>query len=155
MGKSTLLKLIILVLVLATASLAYLYNSQLQNYLSKLNPSSVNLSKINPPKPSLDVFNFKPVTSEVTNTTLNLSSPDDNQLVFDSNLLLQGKTTPGSTVLVSFEDSDMVVEVAENGDFSSTVYMDEGLNEFSVTAIDKAGNTKQEERTIYYSKEKI
>ncbi|KKR81328.1 MAG: hypothetical protein UU73_C0003G0108 [Candidatus Daviesbacteria bacterium GW2011_GWA1_41_61] len=108
-----------------------------------------------PPPLTLLSLPLKPITSLPSGMTLNLSSPDDNQLVFDENILLQGKTTPGSLILISFESSDLALEPSPSGEFSTTVYMDEGVNQFTVTAINKDGDLKQEERTVYYSKEKL
>lgn len=127
--------------------------------LGYLNPLEQLVSQIRPPSspPPLTSLSLpiKPVTSLPTGLTLNLSSPDENQLVFDNNVLLQGKTNPGSRILVSFESSDLALEPSPSGEFSTTIFMDEGLNQFTVTAINDEGELKQEERTVYFSKERI
>lgn len=97
----------------------------------------------------------RPVTSEPVSLTLNLSSPDDSQLVFEPDILVQGKTTPNSVVLLSAEDKDMVVDTTPDGNFSLTLKLVAGLNRLDATVFDSQGNSKSENRTVYYSKEKI
>jgi hypothetical protein len=96
-----------------------------------------------------------PVTSEPVSFSLNLSSPDDNLLVFSSDLLISGQAAPGAAVIISFEGEDLVVEPSKTGEFSLTAKLDEGINQFTVSAFDNNGNSKSENRTVYYSKEKI
>lgn len=99
--------------------------------------------------------NQSPVTREPVSLELNLSSPEDNQLFFESDTLVQGKTSPGSFVLLSSEEKDTGIETTPEGNFSLTVKLLPGLNRIAITAFDQSGNSKSEERTVYYSKEKI
>ena len=96
-----------------------------------------------------------PVTQEPVSLTLNLSSPEDNLLGFTTELLVQGQTTSGAVVILSANDLDNVLEVGSGGTFSTTVKLQSGLNQVAVAAFDKVGNSKSENRTIYYSTEKI
>ena len=57
------------------------------------------------PNPSIG-----PVTKEPTTLTLELFSPDDNSLVFQPDLVISGKTSTQSAVLISSEDSDVVIK---------------------------------------------
>lgn len=107
-------------------------------------------------QPSLTILTSTgPVTQEPVSLTLNLASPDDNLLVFDPDILIEGKTTPGSTALLSFDDNDQVINVNNTGDFSATAKLQSGINQFIITVFDESGNTKTEERTVFYSTEKI
>ncbi len=98
---------------------------------------------------------ISPVTSEPVSLTLNLSSPDDNLLVFEPDILIQGKTTPNSTVLLSAADKDIALDTTPDGNFSLTLKLVTGLNNLSLTVFDPQGNSKSEKRTVYYSQEKI
>ncbi len=100
-------------------------------------------------------LNGTPVTTAPVSFVLNVSSPDDNSLVYDPNVLLQGKTSPGATILVSMNTADQVITVSDKGDFSSTLKLDNGVNTVIIAAFDDAGNSKTEYRTLYYSKEKL
>lgn len=107
----------------------------------------------NTPK-SAPVLSQGPVTSEPVSLTLALTNPDDNILVFSSDLLIQGTTSPNSTVLISSDD-DQIIQADSKGNFSSSIKVSEGVNQLEVTAFDNQGNSKSEVRTVYYSTEKI
>lgn len=105
--------------------------------------------------PTSALLNSWPVTSEPVSLTLNLSSPEDNMLVFDTDLLLQGKTSPQAVVVLSLNDTDEAIEASSQGSFSTTLKLEEGINQVSVTVFDSLGNSKSIDRTIYYSEEKL
>lgn len=96
-----------------------------------------------------------PVTSEPVSLTLNLSSPDEGQLAFEPDILIQGKTSPNSLVLLSAEEKDTTVETTHDGNFSFTLKLLTGLNNLTITVFDSLGNSKSESRMVYYSQEKI
>lgn len=100
-------------------------------------------------------FSKGPLTSEPVSFNLNLTNPEDNSLVFNSEILIQGSTSPGATVIASFETEDLTTESSSNGNFEITAFLDEGVNHLTVTSFDDVGNSKSETRTVYYSKEKI
>ncbi len=97
----------------------------------------------------------RPVTREPVSLTLNLDSLDDNLLVFDENLLASGKTSAGSILILSLNGDDQVLDISSSGNFSSTLKLQEGVNKLTVSGFDLLGNNKNENRTIFYSKEKI
>ena len=100
-------------------------------------------------------LSIQPVTSEPVSLTLDLSSPNDNLLVFDPDLLIQGATTPGAIVITSINNNNYVLDINSKGEFSSTIKLTEGVNQIMLSAFDSVGNGKTESRTIYYSKEKL
>lgn len=110
---------------------------------------------VNPPMDKTSAeLSGSPVTSEPVSLILNLSSPDDNLMVSSPDLLVSGKTSPGATVLLSANNSDQILDT-NKGDFSATVKLTTGVNEFQIAAFDDLGNSKEEQRTVYYSKEKL
>lgn len=96
-----------------------------------------------------------PVTSEPVSLTFTLSAPDDNLLVFDPDILIAGKTSPHAFVILSTNQDDLSLETTSAGDFSTSIKLQPGLNFFKVTVFDEAGNSKEDNRTVYYSTEKI
>lgn len=96
-----------------------------------------------------------PVTSYPRTLRIDLDQPDDNVLTFSSSLLVSGSTLADLPVLISSESQDSVVLAGENGSFSTVIKLSEGVNNLTVVVFDPAGETKQLERTVYYSKEKI
>lgn len=139
---------ILILCVLVVGFLAVGSSLGLRRYLNLDNFTNVHT----PPNPLLKI---KPVTQERPNVSLNLSSPDDNKLVFDSDLLVEGQTTPKAVVLISSDDNDQIASVSDKGDFSMTFKLKNGLNQLTISAFDKMGNIKTENRTVYYSSEKL
>lgn len=96
-----------------------------------------------------------PVTSSPVSLILNLSSPDDNLLIFDADLLVQGKTSKGAGVIISSNEEDQIIEPGNQGNFSATLKLQQGVNNLLVSTFDNLGNIKSEQRIVYYSKEKL
>lgn len=111
----------------------------------------VNIQYQKPNKP----FSKGPVTALNKSLRLDLSQPDQDSLLYSSSISVSGKTTPTTEVLISTESNDLVIKSKPDGSFSTILDLDEGVNRISVTAFDASGNAKSEERTVYYSKEKI
>lgn len=95
-----------------------------------------------------------PVTKEPSSLILELNTPDDNLLSFDSSLLISGKTQ-GNEVLITSADLDLATKSRPDGSFSATFTLTEGLNEIKIITFGKKGEQKEIDRTIYYSKEKL
>lgn len=110
---------------------------------------------VNPKSNPVALNDYQPVTQNRVSLTLDLSSPDDNLLVFDNNLLVSGKTVPGATVLITLNDDNQLTTASNQGDFSLTVKLQTGGNQLVVSSFDASGNYKSEFRTIYYSEAKL
>lgn len=96
-----------------------------------------------------------PVTTAPILLTLEVTTPDDNLLVFDSSYLITGKTSPRTMVLISSETEDKVVSAKTDGAFSINFPLVEGPNKITITAFDQKGEERSLERLVYFSKEKI
>lgn len=105
--------------------------------------------------PNQTLFQAGPVTRPPATLTLELSSPEDNLLTFESKLLISGKTSPHSQVLITSSAKDLVTNSKSDGRFSADFDLTEGVNEIAVVTFDKVGEQRVIERTVYYSKEKI
>jgi hypothetical protein len=110
---------------------------------------------VNPKEEPSTILNYQPVTTNPLSLTLNLSSPDDNLLVYDTNLLVSGQTTSGTLVLITINENNQTLNASKQGDFSQTVKLQSGINQVIVSVFDNQGNYKSEERSIYYSEEKL
>ena len=108
-------------------------------------------------------FSFKPkekilsspVTRPPASLTLTLDSPDNNVLVFDESILVSGKTSANTALILSLNESDQILDINSGGNFSKTLKLEPGVNQLTLSAFDGLGNNKNETRTVYYSKEKI
>jgi len=112
---------------------------------------AVNLSPGNSPITSYKL----PVTSQPTSLSLDITSPDDNILVYEKQVLISGKTTSLGEILISSDTNDVVVTAKKDGTFSYLYNLDNGLNELNLVAFDSFGNQKEAFRTVYYSKEEL
>lgn len=112
------------------------------------------INNSNSPKPVPAIFT-NPVTVDRQALVLNLSGPDDNSLVFSSNLLVQGNSSPGALIIFNWNDNNKVVEAGDDGTFSYTLKLDNGVNNLKVAAFNKSGESKEENRLVYYSPEKL
>lgn len=110
---------------------------------------------LNPQQIPVTFQNYQPVTTLPVSLTLDLSNPDDNLLVFDSNVLVSGKTVPGALVLITANDQNQIITASSDGYFSQTVKLSPQVNQLSISAFDNLGSYKSEQRTIYFSEEKL
>lgn len=96
-----------------------------------------------------------PVTTLPRAIKLDLDEPEDNTLTFESQILISGKTSPLTEVLISTETDDLVIKSKIDGSFSTTLDLDEGVNTITAVTFDVRGEQKSVSRTVYYSKEKL
>jgi hypothetical protein len=101
--------------------------------------------------------NYLPVTKKPSSIELNITGPDDEQLLYEKSIIFKGKTTPLAILLLTnlSTGENLGFEASNKGDFSKVVTLKDGLNEFTITAFDSEGNKKSEIRTVYYSVEKL
>lgn len=105
--------------------------------------------------PKSIIKNYRPVTTTPSSFNLELNNPEPDLLVFDSSIVISGKTSPQSSVIISVNEADLALQSNSNGDFSKVVALLPGLNRITVDAFDSQGNTKEVVRLIYYSEEKL
>lgn len=97
----------------------------------------------------------KPVTQEPKSFNLTINSPEDNLLVFEPTLLISGKTSPKTPLVISTPSQDFALLSGDNGDFSKNVPLEVGLNIITINSINEDGAIKQIKKIAYFSKEKI
>lgn len=95
------------------------------------------------------------VTPSPVGFTLTLTQPEDEAILATASTQVLGKTVGGATVVISGPLGDEVVEATADGTFSTTVSLEEGVNEIVVTAYGKGGEEKIETRTVTYTKEEF
>lgn len=96
-----------------------------------------------------------PVTTLPKTLRFDLTLPEDDSLVFQSPILVSGKTNPLSEVLIFTDSQNLVLKSKNDGSFSVSLDLDEGENKITTAVFDQTGDSKSAERTIYFSKEKI
>lgn len=101
------------------------------------------------------VADNKPVTSEPTTLTLEMTAPEDNMLSFKNEVLVTGQTQKNLKILISSEDHDMVVDSDSAGNFSADFPLEEGVNDINIAVFEPTGDSRTAEKFVYYSKEQI
>ncbi|GEM_PF-5244114 len=76
--------------------------------------------------------------------TLQILQPTDKVTVKESSLLVKGTTLPKASVFVNDND----VQADSEGNFSTTVILEEGENPVVVTAVDDDGNSVEKELAV-------
>lgn len=99
--------------------------------------------------------NLGPVTKAPKSLRLDLDQPDDDTLTFDSSIIISGKTAPNTEVLISTNSLDYVLKSKSDGNFSTIIKLNEGVNQISAAVFDSTGDSRSQERTVFHSKEKI
>ena len=96
-----------------------------------------------------------PVTGKPKSFALSLTQPEENALVFDKEITLSGQTGPNMEILVSTDSNNVVIKSKTDGTFTTLLTLTEGVNNIKVVVFDQTGDFREEERVIYYSKDKI
>lgn len=87
---------------------------------------------------------------------LEITSPaQDELLVNTSAFTLTGKTGPGNSVSVAFENGQKILTADETGVFSLDLKLEGGYNRINLVAYDANGNSATKEIMITYSTQKI
>ncbi len=96
-----------------------------------------------------------PVTTPPKSFALDLSEPVDNSLVFEPKVLVSGKTSPSSELLLVINNTHVVAKSDSEGNFSQSVELTEGPNTISVVVFDESGDFREGKRMVFYSEEEL
>jgi len=88
-------------------------------------------------------------------TLLVITSPEDNSVSNKEKIEVSGKTTPGATVVILYEEGEKIIEANEGGIFSSEITLVGGSNEITVSTYDDQGNEISKTLTVVYSTAEI
>ena len=119
---------------------------------------TANKSLKNLPQPSPTSTSLTPSpipANQLTNDQLTILTPEDELLTASNTVTVTGKTSAGSTIIITSEDAEKVVPVDATGNFTSVVDLISGYNTITVFAYDSAGNESSQSLTVTYSTAKI
>ena len=105
-------------------------------------PESKNTSKLSP-------------TPVLSTTNLEISSPQNNDIVSTSKITIKGITTPNSFIVITTPTKNYQTEASSQGDFSQSIDLEPGLNSINLTALDKNDLESHNEILITYSTTKL
>ena len=121
-----------------------------------------SLKKINSPvllptpSPVSQAVSPSPTTTAIANSSLTITSPEDESLVNTGTINIVGKATPKAVVAVTFEDGQNIVTADDSGNFSLGVDLIGGYNTIVITALDPATGTESSQTLLVtYSTAKL
>ncbi len=86
---------------------------------------------------------------------LNISKPTDESVVDTKVVEITGKTKPDATIIILTSLDEKVVAPSADGNFSTTINIDDGQNLIEVTSIAKTGEEIKVIKTVTFSTEKF
>ena len=86
---------------------------------------------------------------------LEIINPENESIIEEEEITLEGKTMPGSVVVVIYPEGENIVEADEEGNFETEITLVGGANEIKITAYDEEGNQAEKNLTLIYSTAKI
>lgn len=121
------------------------------NKNSPATPTPIN------PAPGGTGANVTPVPNTANSGafSLQITSPDDEAFTNTATATVSGKTSPGATVVVTYEGDQAILLADVSGNFSTTLDLVAGYNQITATAYDKSGQSASQNITVTYSTAKI
>ena len=82
-----------------------------------------------------------------------VDEPKDESISDKKTIRISGKTDPSATVAILTTSDQQIVQPSSQGDFSTTISIDNGTNYIKIQAIEKTGETKIIQRVVSYTTE--
>ena len=96
-----------------------------------------------------------PTLTPALSLPLEIINPENESIIEEEKITLEGKTAPESVVVVIYPEGENIVEADEEGNFETEITLVGGANEIKVTAYDEEGNQAEKSLTLVYSTAKI
>jgi hypothetical protein len=94
-----------------------------------------------------------PTPAAIPSISLTVDKPVDEEIVNNRILTVSGKTQSNAVVTVITDSSNDVITPDANGNFSTTVNLDDGQNSLEVISIAPNGESMTIKKTVTYSQE--
>lgn len=133
--ERVILSFIMVVIGLLVAGAAF-YFYQTSKVVSTNSSVSINPSPTEIPKPTI---------------FLSINSPINEIVVSSKTLIISGKTLPQATVIIVTNSDQLVVKPSSQGDFSTTITLENDQNLIRMFALSPNGETVTVQRTVTYS----
>src|ERR1035437_7163295 len=129
----------VLIGLLVAGALFYFYQST-----KTVSPSTTTIVK-----------NITPTPTPTAKVYLSLSQPSDEEVVNDKTLSINGKTNPNATVIIITNADQQLIQPSSQGDFSTTITLDNEQNLIEIRSILPTGETIVVHKTVTYSIEQF
>src|ERR1035437_9468333 len=118
--ERVILSFVAVLIGLLAAGLAFYFY---QSTKTVSNPNQITLTAPSPtPTPRPTVY-------------ISLSNPNDETIVSSKTLTINGKTNPNATIIIYTSGDQQVIQPSTQGDFSTTIAIDDGENLIKITSI--------------------
>jgi hypothetical protein len=84
---------------------------------------------------------------------ISLNNPNDETVTDSKTLTVSGKTNPNATIIIYTDNDQQIIQPSTQGDFSTTLTLDNGENLLKISAILPGGEINTILRTVTYSTE--
>jgi hypothetical protein len=136
--ERVILSFVAVLIGLLAAGLAFYFY---QSTKTVSNPNQITLNAPSPtPTPRPTVY-------------ISLSNPNDETIVSSKTLTINGKTNPNATIIIYTSGDQQVIQPSTQGNFSTTIAIDDGENLIKITSILPGGEITSVQRTVTYSTE--
>jgi|WetSurMetagenome_2_1015567.scaffolds.fasta_scaffold00385_27 hypothetical protein len=112
-------------------------------------------AKTNPNANTKTISFTSPTPTSPPSISLKLNQPKDEEVVSSKSLVVSGKTQGNAIVVIVTDSSQDVVTPSSDGEFSTTVDLDEGQNTLEITAIAPNGESVSDKMTVTFSQEEF
>jgi len=99
------------------------------------------------------VTRVTPIPTPKPKLYLSLNEPSDEQVANTKTLSISGKTNPDATLIIVTDSDQQIIQPSTQGDFSTTITLDDGQNLIEIRSILPTGETVVTQRTVTYSTE--
>lgn len=127
--------------LLVAGAAFYLYQST-----RTIPPSKTKTISITPPQTSSE-------PQKSSSIFLTVDTPKDEDVSDTKIVSISGKTIPEATIVINTPTGDDVITPAKNGNFSTTVTLENGVNYIEITSIAPNGEEEKVIKTITFSTE--
>ena len=105
--------------------------------------------------PSKEISTNSVAPIPITNPTfyLTVNEPKDESISDKKTIKISGKTDPSATVVILTVSDQQIVQPSKQGDFSTTISIDNGTNYIKIQAITKTGEIQTIQRVVSYTTE--
>lgn len=114
--------------------------------------------RITPPPEPVILESEQPSPTEVppiAATKLTITSPEDETIVNENKVALEGSTEPEAIISIIYEEGEILDQADENGDFSFDIPLIGGANEITISAYGPEGQQASQTITVVYTTAEI
>jgi len=99
--------------------------------------------------------NPTPSPNQKSSLFLQIIEPKNEQIADRKTIKISGKTNPEATVAILTTTSEEIIQPSREGDFNTTIQIDDGINYIKIQAILPSGESQTVHRIVSYTTEEF